>query len=359
MQKLATSESKHVRFALSIAQVVEQCGLCRTLVYGEIRAGRLKARKCGRRTIILEHDLKAFLSALPFAAAQADVRFGGIQSERSHQSQSRYRVDPFSRAHGFRMTRQVSIVAAEQPELGTNHGAAQQESAGRAVQKIPLSALVATSDSALNEKDLTLLVESLRCIGQTNPILVVRQADGTFRIISGHHRAHAAGVLNWQAIDALVLKASEQGLELVSIAENHHRCPTTVLQRALSTARWCQLSVKEAQNGQPLGGKQPHDLGISKAVLSLGFKRTEVGRLLRIARLTTAAATAAIELQLDDHQAALEKAAKCKTESEQLANLYETAIKRKSSRTKSSTDVVEHLEIGEPPSASLLPSVKS
>jgi hypothetical protein len=69
MRKLLSIQSKH-RSAFSIAQVVEQCGLCRTLIYGEIRAGRLKARKCGRRTIILAQDFAAFLSALPAAAAQ-------------------------------------------------------------------------------------------------------------------------------------------------------------------------------------------------------------------------------------------------------------------------------------------------
>lgn len=52
------------KLALSIADVARASGLCRTLVYGEIRAGRLRARKCGRRTIILRHDLEAFLQGL-------------------------------------------------------------------------------------------------------------------------------------------------------------------------------------------------------------------------------------------------------------------------------------------------------
>jgi hypothetical protein len=56
--------------ALSIAQVVRCSGLSRTLVYQEMRAGRLLARKCGRRTVILQTDLEAFLSALPAAGAR-------------------------------------------------------------------------------------------------------------------------------------------------------------------------------------------------------------------------------------------------------------------------------------------------
>jgi hypothetical protein len=53
------------KLALGIADVVRLSGLCRTLVYGEIRAGRLPARKCGRRTIVLRQDFEAFLQGLP------------------------------------------------------------------------------------------------------------------------------------------------------------------------------------------------------------------------------------------------------------------------------------------------------
>jgi hypothetical protein len=39
--------------------------ICRSLLYREIAAGRLIARKHGRRTIILADDLLAWLRALP------------------------------------------------------------------------------------------------------------------------------------------------------------------------------------------------------------------------------------------------------------------------------------------------------
>jgi hypothetical protein len=40
-------------------------GICRSLLYREIRAGRLIARKSGRSTLILDDDLRAFLASLP------------------------------------------------------------------------------------------------------------------------------------------------------------------------------------------------------------------------------------------------------------------------------------------------------
>jgi Helix-turn-helix domain len=61
------TEFEKRQLALSIAEVVQASGLCRTLVYAEIRSGRLLARKCGRRTVILREDLEAFLRALPCA----------------------------------------------------------------------------------------------------------------------------------------------------------------------------------------------------------------------------------------------------------------------------------------------------
>jgi excisionase family DNA binding protein len=42
---------------------VTTCG--RTSVYAAIKAGELKARKIGRRTIILDEDLRAWLANLP------------------------------------------------------------------------------------------------------------------------------------------------------------------------------------------------------------------------------------------------------------------------------------------------------
>ncbi len=39
------------------------CG--RTQVYAAIRCGALKARKIGRRTVILDDDLRAWLASLP------------------------------------------------------------------------------------------------------------------------------------------------------------------------------------------------------------------------------------------------------------------------------------------------------
>lgn len=50
---------------LSIQQACEVAGIGRTKVYEAIADKRLKARKFGKRTIILRSDLRQFLAALP------------------------------------------------------------------------------------------------------------------------------------------------------------------------------------------------------------------------------------------------------------------------------------------------------
>jgi excisionase family DNA binding protein len=53
------------QFAYSIEDTARLASVGRTALYAEIKAGRLSARKVGRRTIILDRDLRAWLEAAP------------------------------------------------------------------------------------------------------------------------------------------------------------------------------------------------------------------------------------------------------------------------------------------------------
>jgi excisionase family DNA binding protein len=53
------------RKSFTIPEVIRDTGTSRTTIYEEIKAGRLKARKLGRRTLILADDLQNWLAALP------------------------------------------------------------------------------------------------------------------------------------------------------------------------------------------------------------------------------------------------------------------------------------------------------
>ena len=53
------------REGLSVAEACVVAGIGRTKIYEAISDGSLKARKFGKRTIILRSDLQSFLSGLP------------------------------------------------------------------------------------------------------------------------------------------------------------------------------------------------------------------------------------------------------------------------------------------------------
>jgi excisionase family DNA binding protein len=54
--------------AMSVEQAAKAAGVGRTLLFEEIRRGRITARKVGRRTIITADDLDAWLKSLPIKA---------------------------------------------------------------------------------------------------------------------------------------------------------------------------------------------------------------------------------------------------------------------------------------------------
>jgi excisionase family DNA binding protein len=59
------SAANPARRAHSIVQVTKITGVGRSFLYEEISAGRLVAKKAGRRTLIFDADLNAWLASLP------------------------------------------------------------------------------------------------------------------------------------------------------------------------------------------------------------------------------------------------------------------------------------------------------
>jgi excisionase family DNA binding protein len=57
------------RLALGILEAARAAGVGRSTIYENINSGQLKARKAGRRTLILRADLQAWLDSFPVLKA--------------------------------------------------------------------------------------------------------------------------------------------------------------------------------------------------------------------------------------------------------------------------------------------------
>ena len=59
-----------MKLGLTVEEAADVSSIGRTRLYQAIKEGRLKARKDGRRTVIVVDDLKVFLLSLPEAAPE-------------------------------------------------------------------------------------------------------------------------------------------------------------------------------------------------------------------------------------------------------------------------------------------------
>jgi len=62
------SHADFPKLAYSICELANDGPIGRSSIYNQIAAGRLRARKIGRRTIILDKDWRAFLASTPAIA---------------------------------------------------------------------------------------------------------------------------------------------------------------------------------------------------------------------------------------------------------------------------------------------------
>jgi excisionase family DNA binding protein len=64
-EPMASTDNDYPRAALRVSEACTTLGLSRSKLYEELSAGRLKAVKCGSRTLIPTASIEAWLAALP------------------------------------------------------------------------------------------------------------------------------------------------------------------------------------------------------------------------------------------------------------------------------------------------------
>jgi hypothetical protein len=175
-----------------------------------------------------------------------------------------------------------------------------------------------------NEAAIVGLVESMRRLGQLQPISIYSPDDATALLVTGYHRLEAAKRLGWEYIEAVFVTGDAVEREMQEIAENLHRSDLTVLERDEQIARWIELEAASriyttCGNSSKPGPKT----SVAPSAEAIGINREAGRRAVKVASLSQAAKDAAREAGLDDNRSALLEAASKPTVAEQVAAIHQ------------------------------------
>jgi ParB/RepB/Spo0J family partition protein len=206
----------------------------------------------------------------------------------------------------------------------------------REMGTLSLEQIIVTQGRELNMDVVASMASSIKLLGLQNPISVLADEDGKFRIISGRHRLAAVHSLGWDQIEVLISHdLSEIDVRLAEIVENLHRAELTKLERSEQFAKYANL-VKEKRELSPAQlGQHPSNVkgasgregGDSAVARDLGLTRQGLQRAAKIAAIDPEAKAAAKKAGLDDNQGALLEAAAAPKE-QQKDVITELALKK-------------------------------
>lgn len=138
----------------------------------------------------------------------------------------------------------------------------------------------------IDEKTVADLAEDIKINGVINPILVKREGDGWFSIITGHHRWEAICRV-WDTVDqdsraAFNIQArgtfiKPEHVELVQIAENLIRNDLSKEERSVMAGRYGELIGTSASGGSKKGGGSKSGGGGKKGPDKTAFTEWRIG----------------------------------------------------------------------------------
>ena len=91
------------------------------------------------------------------------------------------------------------------------------------------------------------LMEDMRDNGQINPIIVKKDGDDTYTVLSGHQRLIAARRLNWRQIKAIIIEVTEIEAEKLLIRDNLFRRHMGGMELARALDAYSKLSDNQTK----------------------------------------------------------------------------------------------------------------
>ena len=160
--------------------------------------------------------------------------------------------------------------------------------------KLPLSSIVIPERQRQDYGDVSSLAESMQENGQISPILVKKNANGTWELVAGGRRTAAANSLGWTQIegvdrvtidDKIVLVEALTSLQLkvLEYEENAKRKDLTWQESCRAVAELHHL--KELQHGFSATGVKDPDAWTQKKMADFtGFSKMKVHYMLAVAK---------------------------------------------------------------------------
>ena len=160
------------------------------------------------------------------------------------------------------------------------------------VQRIPLSALVPFKEhpfKVVDDEAMLRTTESIAQYGVLTPLIARPLEDGSYEIISGHRRAHAAELAGLTEVPVLVRRMDDDAATVLMVDSNLQR--ENILPSERAYAYKMKLEAMKHQAGRPAQenysqvGNNSGKLSSEEMAEELGTSKNQIFRFIRLTNL--------------------------------------------------------------------------
>lgn len=137
----------------------------------------------------------------------------------------------------------------------------------------------------LDDERMDMLVDSIRENGILNPVIVRPDKNGNYEMISGHRRLHAAGIVGFQKIPAIVKEMSDDEAIINMVDANIQREEILPSERAFSFKMKMDAMSRQGRRNDLTSGHNVPKLTTDEIGEENGMSGRQVKRYIRLTEL--------------------------------------------------------------------------
>ena len=137
----------------------------------------------------------------------------------------------------------------------------------------------------LDDEKMDELVESIKANGVLSPVLVRPDDEGSYEMISGHRRMHAAKLAGLTLIPAIIKEMTDDEATICMVDANVQREEILPSQRAFSVKMKMDAMKRQGSRTDLTSGLKDPKLTVEKIGDEAGFKSKQVKRYIRLTEL--------------------------------------------------------------------------